>query len=166
MCESLILGGNEDKVNRYYSWFRYVNIGISAGELSSIETAEEPSLLLKHIENALLTLYGTDPSAEKVIRDAIKEAQKGPDMLMRFKEKKSAKRTATIYLQLLDNGHYLPLLVVAKTDGTEVLRAYLPETRDLGNMGEIQLSSKKVAVKPRKNAFTKNLEPISFEIKL
>ena len=51
-------------------------------------------------------------------------------------------------------------------DGNEIFSANLPETIDLNIIGEIQLSSKKVTVKPRKNAFTKGLEPISFEIKL
>ena len=42
----------------------------------------------------------------------------------------------------------------------------LAETLDLNTIGEIQLSSKKATVKPRRNAFTKGLEPVSFEIHL
>ena len=87
-------------------------------------------------------------------------------MLMHFKEKKSAKGIATIYLRLLDTRKYLPLLSVTDLEGNEIFNANLPETIDLNIIGEIQLSSKKVTVKPRKNVFAKGLEPISFEIKL
>ena len=87
-------------------------------------------------------------------------------MLMHFKEKKSAKAIAAIYLRLLESGKYRPLLCVSNLNGEEVLHKDLPETIDLGIIGDIQLSSKKVTVKPRKNAFTKELKPISFEINL
>lgn len=156
----------DEKVDRYFPWFRKVHIGVTPDEMLVLETAEEPSYLFELMKNVLLTLFGSDPSVEEVIRYAIEEAQKGSDMLMQFKEKKSPKGTATIYLRLLDNTHYLPVLVVTKSDGTEALRKDLPETADLGNMGKIQLSSKKVTVKPRKNAFTKNLSPVFFEISL
>ena len=85
---------------------------------------------------------------------------------MCFKEKKTVKGAATIYLRLLDNAHYRPLLCVTNLAGEEVLRENLPETIDLYILGEIQLSGKKVTVKPRKNAFTEHLKPISFEITL
>ena len=39
----------------------------------------------------------------------------------------------------------------------------LPETVDLNYLGNIQVSNKKVIVKPRKNVFTKTLQPLSFE---
>lgn len=155
-----------DKIDRYFPWFRRVEIGVSSEELKAIETSEEPSFLFQKIEKILLTLFGGDSAKEQLIRYAIEEAAKGPQMLMFFKEKKTAKGTATVYLRLLDNAKYLPLLVVTREDGTEVLREDLPETSDLGNVGEIQLSSKKVTVKPRKNAFTGELTPVSFEISL
>lgn len=162
---SVVLDKNVDK---YFPWFRKVCVGISPEDLSSIETAEDTSSTFEHIENVLLTLFGSDPAAAASIRNAIEEAKKGPEMLMHFKEKKAAKGTAVIYLRLLDNAHYLPVLSVKNTAGIEVLRENLPETLDLGSMGEIQLSSKKVTVKPRKNSYTKAraLEPVSFEIKL
>ena len=80
-------------------------------------------------------------------------------MQMFFKEKKSAKATATIFLRLLDSGKYYPLLRVTDLDGQDLLCKDLPETIDLNIIGEIQLSTKKVTIKPRKNAFTMNLKP-------
>ena len=40
----------------------------------------------------------------------------------------------------------------------------VPETATLDCFGEIQLSTKKVTVKPRKNCFAKNLEPITITL--
>lgn len=157
----------DEKVDKYFPWFRKVCVGISTDELSTIEASEDSSLLFKQIENVLLALFGNTPAATD-IKDAVEEAKKGPEMLMHFKEKKTAKGTAIIYLRLLDNAHYLPLLSVTNAVGDEVFRADLPETNDLIAIGEIQLSSKKITVKPRKNSYTKAkaLEPVSFEIKL
>ena len=83
---------------------------------------------------------------------------------MLFKEKKTEKAKATIYLRLLDSGKYLPLLCVVDSDNNEILSEDLPETIDLNSLGEIQLSGKKVTVKPRKNALASALKPISFEL--
>lgn len=160
---SVVLDENGDK---NFPWFRNALVGISLDELSAIETAEEPAAVLNQIENALLILFGGDLSVKKIIKDAIKDAKKGPEMLMRFKEKETAKGKAVIYLRLLNNAHYLPLLCVTNADGEEILRKNLPETTDLGTIGEIRLNSKKVTVMPRKNAFTNNARPISFEINL
>ena len=113
-----------------------------------------------NMETVLVGLFGS----EEVVRKSIAEAKKGAEMLMRFKEKKAAKGIATIYLRLLENGKYLPLLCVTNLNGDEVFHADLPETIDLNIIGEIQLSSKKVTVKPRKNALSKGLEPISFDV--
>lgn len=83
-------------------------------------------------------------------------------MLMRFKEKNAAKTKAIIYIQLLDSASYQPILSVCDLEGNELLRELLPQTIDFSSLGEIQLSSKKVTVKPRNNAFAQNLSPISF----
>lgn len=58
----------------------------------------------------------------------------------------------------------LPLLQVMDTNGKKVLFRDLPEIFDLSFLGEIQLSSKRIIIKPRKNAFTKDLTPITFEL--
>lgn len=158
----------DEDVDKYFPWFRKVHVGITPDALSAIETEGETSFLLEHIENVLLTLFGSDSASAVIIRDSIKDAEKGQEMLMHFKEKKTTKGTAAIYLKLLDNGHYLPVLSVKNIDGTEVLRENLPETSDLGNLGDIQLNSKNVTVKPRKNSYTeaKALKPFSFEVQL
>ncbi|MDE6726897.1 MAG: hypothetical protein K2J80_03025 [Oscillospiraceae bacterium] len=83
---------------------------------------------------------------------------------MRFKEKQGAKYKAVIFLRYLESTEYSPLLCVYDADETEILRKDLPLTSDLSSIGEIQLSSKRVTVKPRKNCFAKDLTPISFDL--
>ena len=156
----------DENVDKNFPWFRNALVGISLNELSEIETAEEPAVLFKQIESVLLRLFGREQSAQKNIKDAIEDAKKGPEMLMRFKEKETAKGKATIFLRLLNNAHYLPLLCVTNADGEEILRKNLPETIDLGTIGEIRLSSKKVTIMPRKNVLNNNFRPIFFEINL
>ena len=146
-----------DMADPYHSWYRYCNIGVTQSEYENLTI----QLVYEKISLVLVKLFNI---AEDVIKDAITEAQKGSEMQMFFKEKKSAKATATIFLRLLDSGKYFPLLCVTDIDGNEILHTDLPETIDLNIIGEIQLSTKKVTIKPRKNAFTMDLKPISFEL--
>ena len=146
-----------DKADPHHPWYRYCNIGVTQSEYENLTT----QLVYEKINLVLVNLFKI---TEAVIKDAITEAQKGSVMQMFFKEKKSKKATATIYLRLLDCGKYFPLLCVTDLDGHELLRKDLPETIDLNIIGEIQLSSKKVTIKPRKNTFTVDLKPITFAL--
>lgn len=79
---------------------------------------------------------------------------------MKFKEKRASKNKAIIYLRYLDNTRYLPLLRVWDLEDNLLLEKDLPETSSFDAYGEIQLSVRKVTIKPRKNSFSKNLKPI------
>jgi len=85
-------------------------------------------------------------------------------MIVVYKEKKGSKNRAVIYLRYLDNGKTFPLLRVFDKSDNLIFEQDLPETDDLYSYGEIQLSSKKVTIKPRKNSYTENLEPMSFDL--
>ena len=146
-----------DKADPHHPWYRYCDIGVTRIEYENLTT----QLVYEKINLVLVNLFKI---TEAVIKDAIIEAQKGSEMQMVFKEKKSAKATATIFLRLLDSGKYFPLLCVTDLDGHELLRKDLPETINLNIIGEIQLSSKKVTIKPRKNTFTVDLKPITFAL--
>ena len=154
-----------DQTDRYHPWYRYCDIGLSQGEYDRLEMDDGADYVLRKIEDALLNLFCPEESAVKIVKESISEAKKGSEMLMRFKEKKFSKGIAAIYLRLLDNGNYFPLLCVYDLRGSEIFRADLPETMDLGIVGEIRASGKKVTINPRKNVITRllELEPISFE---
>ena len=146
-----------DKADPYHPWYRYCNIGVTQSEYENLTV----QFVYETISLVLVNLF---KASKNVIQNAIKEAQKGSEMRMLLREKKSTKATATIYLRLLDSGKYFPLLCVSDLDGHELLRKDLPETIDLNIIGEIQLSSKKVTIKPRKNTFTVDLKPITFAL--
>lgn len=59
---------------------------------------------------------------------------------------------------------YAPQLKVYDLAGNIMLEKDLLETATLDCFGEIQLSTKKVTVKPRKNCIAKNLEPITITL--
>jgi hypothetical protein len=138
--------------------------GASNGaENDFLESENNVEFVIDQIKNVLNAYFCTETncSVEPCIEEAL---NKGEDMLMLYKSKQTSKRKADIYLQLLDNGMYCPNLFVYDQDGTEILHQKLPCTFDLMSLGEIQLSSKKVVVKPRKNSLATQLEPMEFEL--
>ena len=150
-----------DKIDSYHPWYRYCNIGVNKQDYEKLNT--DTDYIFEKLKLILMSIFSSNENTEKIINTAFLEAQKGEKMLMLFKEKKTEKVKATIYLRFLDSGKYLPLLCVVDSNNNELLRKNLPETLDFDILGEIQLSSKKVAVKPRKNALATELKPISFE---
>lgn len=149
-----------DKIDSYHPWYRYCNIGVDKHDYEKLNT----DYVFEKLKLILMSIFSSNENTEKIINTSFLEAQKGEEMLMCFKEKVTEKGTATIYLRLLDSGKYLPLLCVVDSDNNEILSEDLPETIDLNSLGEIQLSGKKVTVKPRKNALASALKPISFEL--
>ena len=84
-------------------------------------------------------------------------------MLMKFKEKSSAKRKAIVFLRFLDTCKFYPLLKVYDENDKLLYEKNLPEAMTLDYLGDIQISTKRVTIKPRKNAFTTQYEPLVFE---
>lgn len=84
-------------------------------------------------------------------------------MLMKFKEKISTNRKAIVFLRCLDSCKFHPLLRVYDAEDNLLLEKNLPETILLDYLGDIQVSSKRVTIKPRKNAFTAQVTPLVFE---
>lgn len=153
----------ERSADRYHPWYRYYDVGVSREEFERLGMPDMAPTILALLKRTLIEQFTTEKAMKQAVEAAVREAvTKGPEMRMKFKEKKAAKTTAVISLQFLDNAMYLPVLWVYDLQGNELLRKKLPATIDFSSLGEIQLSSKKVTVKPRKNAFARSLKPISF----
>lgn len=151
-------------IDRYHPWCRYYDVNISDDMFSILGSAEIRDEVIKLIRDVLVQNFVTVDFDEKQINSCLVQAlEQGESMLMKFKEKTAAKRKATLYLRYLDNCRYLPLLRVSDMEDRILFETDLPEMLDLNCLGDIQLSSKKVTVKPRKNAYTKTTQPISFE---
>lgn len=151
-------------IDKYYPWYRFYDVEISQELFEKIDTNASEDRILAHVDAVLRTFATADFDEDKIHTCVDEALTLKENMLMRFKEKKSAKSIATVYLRYLDNGMYQPLLRVENLDGQILLEKDLPQMRDLNLLGEMTLNAKRVTIKPRKNAYTQSAEPITFEI--
>lgn len=162
--ESEISPAKREK-DKLHPWFRYYDAHVSQSLYDQLETEQCIESVASIIELTLQTYFSTSGFGTEQIHECISEALiKGESMTMKFKEKTASKNKAVIYLRYLDNSRYFPLLKVWDMEDNLLLEADLPETNSLDAYGEIQLSSKKVTIKPRKNAFLNKSEPLTYII--
>ena len=91
-------------VDRYHPWYRYYDVGIEPELFEVLGSEAAIGSVVEKVEQVLIVFFSADKATEQIIRASVKEAvELGSDMLMRFKEKKSAKCTAILYLHQLDN---------------------------------------------------------------
>lgn len=148
-------------VDRYHSWYRYYDIGVARDVYETL--GEQDEFVLRGIRETLVGCFA-ECNDVRTVGDCMDSAlAAGEGMTVLHKEKKSAKAAARIYLRYLDNGMYRPLLRVCDLNGAEVFRADLPQMGDLLAPGDIQLSSKKVTIKPRKSSLAADLKPLTYE---
>ena len=157
LAEPMILSREAD---RYYPWFRDCDVRVEREIFDSLCSDE----VVQRIRDVLTAFFAGEDFDESKISDCINEAvTAGEEMLMRFKEKITAKRRAVIYLRYLDSCRYRPLVRVYDLEEHLLLERDLPEMVTLDELGELQVGLKKVTVKPRKNAFTTGKKPLVFE---
>lgn len=155
----------ERTIDKYHPWYRFYDVGIDKETFNRLNSDELNDYVLELTKRALMNCFCDNAVLEQIIINAFDEAiLNGENMLVKYKTKRSSKNTAVIYLRYLESMEYSPLLCVYNTDGIEILRKNLPLSKDLSALGEIQISGKRVTVKPRKNAFSKDLTPVSFDI--
>ena len=161
MAEEMNLSVN---VDRYHPWFRYCNIHVEKDFYNKLGSPESWNEIILHIKNVLTTYFASEDFGETHILSCVQQAvDQGEDMLMKFKEKVSTNRRAVIFLRYLDSCKFYPLLMVYDAEENLLLKKDLPETVMLDYIGDIQVSTKRVTIKPRKNAFTKQINPLVFE---
>ena len=151
-------------IDRYHPWYRFYDVNICEDMFSKLGTSEIRDEVVKQIENVLIQNFATADFDEKHIHSCLTQAlEQGRNMLVKFKEKITAKRKAVIYLRYSDNCRYLPLFRVLDMEDRTLFETDLPETLDLNCLGDIQVSGKKVTVRPRKSTYAKAMQPLSFE---
>ena len=153
-----------DDVDRYHPWYRNCYVPVDVELYSNLRSADAYDAIIHWISTVLVTYFSTDDFDQAHILACVQQAvDQGEDMLMKFKEKISAKRKAFLYLRFLNTCRFYPLLRVYDTEDRLLFEKDLPETVSLDALGEIQVSAKRVTIKPRKNAFTKQTNPLMFE---
>lgn len=156
---------SQRSIDKYHPWHRYYDVEICRELFDKSGANESEKALISLVQTVLIKYFSTPEFDENKIRMCICEAiTLNVNMLIKFKEKQSAANTAVIYLRYLDCGMYQPHLIVSGLNGETLLKKDLPQMLEFNLLGEIVLSSKRVAIKPRKNAYTQSAKPISFDI--
>lgn len=153
-----------EEVDRYHPWYRYCSVPVEMDFYHKLGSREAYDGIIHWISTVLVTYFSTEGFDESRILSCVQQAvEQGEDMLMKFKEKISTKRKAVIFLRYLDTCRFYPLLRVYDMEDYLLLEKDLPETLLLDYLGEIQVSTKRITIKPRKNAFTTQKPPLVIE---
>lgn len=151
-----------EEADRYHPWYRYCTVPVEQAIFDRLP--EDHALVLQWIGTVLASHFASEDFDGPRILDCVRQAaEQGERMLMKFKEKVSATRRAVIFLRYPDSCRYAPLLRVYDLEDRLLFEHDLPQAVTLDHLGELQVSAKRVAVKPRKNAFTGGRKPLVFE---
>ena len=149
-----------DSIDNYHPWYRYCNIKVDVDLYNNIDSDSNSSLIIDWVERALY-LFESDDFNINRINDCITEAlEQKENMLMKYKEKETNNKRAIVYLRFLDTCEYSPLLRLFDNKGTIILEKDLPKSITLDYIGEILVKKENIVIKPKRNAFTKNLDNI------
>jgi hypothetical protein len=152
-------------VDRHHPWFRFWDAEVSKELLDSLYEKRCIQPVVEIIEQILTRFFCSPRFDAEAIRTCFSDAtEQGENMLMKYKEKTSGEITATLYLRFLDCGLYEPLLRVHDADNHLLLEKKLKRTHVFDAYGEIRISKKQVVIMPRRNSFTKELNPMVFAI--
>lgn len=153
-----------DYVDKYHPWYRYCLVHIEKDMYNKLDSLEDYDYIIQCVRNILVTYFSSQDFDETRILSCVQQAvDQGENMLMKFKEKVSTNRRAVIFLRYLDSCKFYPLLRVYDAEDNLLFEKDLPEAVMLDYLGDIQVSTKRVAIKPRKNAFTTQIAPLVFE---
>lgn len=134
--------------------------------VKNINAPENKDKILEIVKQTLLFCC-SNKEDQALVEQAFREAiLLGERMPVIYKEKQNKNNKAVVFLYYRDSGKYAPELRVYNESGEEILKKQLPESSALFLIGEIRLSETKVAVYPRRNSYTKNRAPISFDLPL
>ena len=153
-----------DEVDRYHPWYRFCDVHIEKDLLQKLGSPETWDDIIHWISTILSSFFASEDFDKAHILSCVQQAaEQGENMLMKFKEKSSTKRKAVIFLRFLDSCKFYPLLRVYDIEDNLLFETNLPETVALDYLGDIQVSTKRVMIKPRKNAYTEKNHPMIFE---
>jgi hypothetical protein len=153
-----------DKVDRYHPWYRYCDVHVDKDLYHKLGAPETWNDIIHWISTILVSCFASEDFDESRILSCIRQAvEQGEDMLIKFKEKAGVKRRAVIFLRFTDSCKFYPLLRVYDAEDHLLFEKNLPEVLNLDCFGEIQISAKKVTIKPRKNAYAAQAAPLVFE---
>ena len=154
-----------ERVDKVYRFYRYYDVHVP---MKMPEILKEPDGRKKAVDllrQTLLRYFSPDQKTVSLIKESIDCAlTEGSQMQMLYKEKHGTQYHALLFLRYTDEAKYRPVLYVTDCDGALVKKQDLPEMTELSLLGEIQVSRKKVTIKPRKCFYNKGIDPIVIEL--
>ena len=152
-----------NEVDRYHPWYRSCTVSLEKDIYNNLGAPETYECIINSLNAVLTTYFTTDDFDKTQIINCITQAvELGKNMLIKYKEKITSKRKAIILLRYLDTCMFRPLLRIYDTEDNLLFEKDLPETLTLDSIGNIQVSTKQITIKPKKNAFMKQEEPVIF----
>ena len=147
-------------IDIYHPWYRYCNVKVNENLFTKLDNEESNSLIISYLEK-VLCIFASDTFDINKIKSCIREAlDQKENMLMKYKEKETAKNKVIIYLRFLDTCEYFPLFRLFDLTGTLILEKDLPKSLTLDYIGDVLIKKESIIIKPKQNAFTKSLENI------
>jgi hypothetical protein len=163
-CDMAVKMHLSDEADRYHPWYRCCAVPVEMDFYNKLGSPETYDGIIHWISTVLITYFSTEDFDEARILSCVQQAVvQGEEMLMKFKEKCSTKRRAVIFLRYLDTCKFYPLLRVYDMEDHLLLEKDLPETLLLDYLGEIQVGVKHVTIKPRKNTYTAQNQPMTID---
>lgn len=151
-------------VDSYHPWYRYYDVHVDEELFRQLHVEANFGIVIEKVKALLISFFSSEAFSQNEIEKCFDEALiQGENMLMKFKEKTTAKRKAVLYLRCLDHMRYLPLLRVMDSQNRILLEADLPEMIELNALGNIRVTLNRITIEPRKNAFFKDFIPIQFD---
>lgn len=147
-------------VDSYHPWYRYCHIKINEYLFNNLDDEKNIQLIIQYVSK-VLSLFVTDSFPLIKETSLISQAlEQGENMLMKYKEKETKNNKVIVYLRFLDTCKYFPLLRLFDNKGSIILEKDLPESITLDYIGQILVKKENIVIKPKRNAFTKNLDNI------
>lgn len=147
-------------IDIYHPWYRYCNVKVNENLFTKLDNEESNALIISYLEK-VLCIFASDTFDKNKIKSCIREAlDQKENMLMKYKEKETAKNKVIIYLRFLDTCEYFPLFRLFDLTGTLILEKDLPKSLTLDYIGDVLIKKESIIIKPKQNAFTKSLENI------
>ena len=104
-------------IDGYHSWYRYYDYQIDESVFEAINTETFAEKVLDCIQQILLTFFASSEEDTILIIESINAAKEGEHMKIKYKEKRTARATAVVFLRLYNDGQYHPLLRVNDPEG-------------------------------------------------
>lgn len=150
-----------------FDWYRYVDVGVSEETFRSLRYKTGEWYLQTAVDVITTHFCHTEDERTAVYRLLDDITAKGSDFETLYKVKETSSFTVQVCTAVEDDMQIIPHVRVTDRDGNVLLDRRMDcmdSERFINQFGTLLVSSKRVAIRPRKNEFTKNMKEIILPI--